>query len=65
MLTDERLQQIMASKDVENSLYGESWAIIDNCLVIYDGEDPDPPDWLPQDRDEDGNTPAFLERINS
>lgn len=63
MLPDDRLQEIIINKDVENAVYGESWAIIDNCLVIYDGEDPDPPAWLPRDLDEDGNTPEFVERM--
>jgi len=64
MLSDERVHQIIMSKDVDNAEYGESWAIIDNYLVICDGDDP--PHWLPQNRDEDGNTPEFLmERMKS
>jgi len=59
MLPDERLQQIIQSKDVDNAVYEESWAIIDNALVIYDGADP--PHWLPTERDEDGNTRQFTE----
>jgi hypothetical protein len=62
MLPDDRLQQIILSKDVDNAVYEESWAIIDNALVIYDGNDP--PHWLPTEaeRDEDGNTKQFVER---
>jgi hypothetical protein len=30
MLSNDRVQQIIMSKDVENAEYGESWAIIDN-----------------------------------
>ena len=61
MLPDDRLQQIILSKDVENAVYGESWSIIDNALVIYDEDDM--PYWLPKYRDEDGNTPEFVERM--
>lgn len=54
MLADERLQQIIKNKDVENSMYGEGWAICDGALVIYDVEDP--PAWFRFERDEDGNS---------
>jgi len=64
MLTDDRLQDIILGKDVENALWGESWTIIDNCIVIYDCED-EPPHWLPQNRDDDGNTPEFVERMTA
>ena len=62
-MSDERLQQIIIDKDVEKAEYGEAWSIIDNCIVIYDCEDT-PPHWLPQNRDEDGNTSEFVERMN-
>ena len=58
MLSNDRVQRILMSKDVENAEWGESWAIIDNCIVICDGENP--PHWYPQNRDEDGNTPEFI-----
>jgi hypothetical protein len=63
MLSSERVQTLILSKDVDNAEYGESWAIIDNCLVICDGEDL--PHWYPRNRDEDGNTPEFVERMSS
>ena len=63
MLPDDRLQQIILDKDIDKSLGGEGWAIIDNCMIIYDFEDP--PHWFPQNLDEDGNTPEFVERMKS
>jgi len=60
MLPDDRLQQIMLDKDDEKSVHGEGWAIIDNCIVIYDFEEP--PHWFPEIRDEDGNTPEFVQQ---
>jgi hypothetical protein len=64
MLSSERVHDILMSKDVENAEWGESWAIIDNCIIICDGENP--PHWYPQNRDEDGNTPEFImERMQS
>jgi hypothetical protein len=58
-MPDERLQQIIASKDVENAVWGECWTICDGALVIY--LEDDPPAWLPEERDEDGNTPDYVE----
>jgi len=55
MPTDTRLQEIMATKT--NGQPNESWAIIDDTLVIYDLEHP--PAWLEPvlaTRDEGGNT---------
>ena len=60
MLTSERIDAIFESKDVKNAEWGESWAKIDNCIVIYDDENP--PHWLPKDRDDNGNTPEFVEQ---
>jgi hypothetical protein len=62
MLPSDRLQDLLSSKDVDNSVPWEFWSIIDNALVIYDGNDP--PHWLPTEaeRDDDGNTKQFVER---
>lgn len=61
---DERLQQIIKGKDVEQALrscsehgYVECWAIVDGALVIY--AEGAAPAWLQpvlDQRDEDGNT---------
>ncbi len=69
MVPEARLQQLIASKDIRRAQhwsdahgYGEGWAIVDGCLVIYDINDS--PRWLAEQlaqRDEDGNTPAFYE----
>lgn len=46
-----RLQQLLVEKDTEKSIlwcdafqYGEGWAIVDGCLVVYDHYDT--PAWL-------------------
>lgn len=64
MIPDDRLQDILASKDADDAQaactahgYCESWSIIDGALVIYNLSDP--PYWLRMvlsSRDEDGNT---------
>jgi hypothetical protein len=65
-IPDDRLQQLIKRKRHGEAVgwcnahgYSEGWAIIDGALVIYDLDNP--PSWLPSDeeRDEDGNTPAF------
>jgi hypothetical protein len=60
MLPDNRLQQLIKRKKPHEAVGYEFWSIIDNALVIHDGDDP--PHWLPKELDEDGNTPEFLER---
>ena len=64
MLPDKRLQQLIKRKKPKEAVGYEFWSIIDNALVIYDGEDP--PHWLPQfeSLDDDGNTSEFVERMN-
>jgi len=64
MIPEERLQEILASKDHEAALaacnehnYVEGWAIIDGAIVIYDCDAS--PAWLGSvlaARNEDGNT---------
>jgi len=64
MIPEQRLQEILASKDQEAALASctehhnvEGWAIIDGALVIYDCDSP--PAWLAPvlaARDDDGNT---------
>ena len=62
MLTPERCQEIIEGKMVLGGYkYGEGWAVVDNCLIIYDFTDP--PHWFPKDRDDDGNTPEYNERM--
>ena len=58
MLPDDRLQQILANKDVDNAVYEECWSICDGAIIIW--HESDPPKWFPKDRDEDGNTPEFV-----
>lgn len=70
MVPEQRLQKLIASKDIKESAkltqqhqYVEGWAIIDGCLVIYDANDS--PKWLTNalmERDEDGNTPSFYDK---
>lgn len=57
MVPEERLQQIIGSKDEDAALtsctkhgYSEGWAIRDGALVIYDLDDP--PAWLPPDAED-------------
>lgn len=56
MLTEERLQAILAGKDTEAALatgQAEGWAIVDGAMIIYDCNAP--PWWFPV-QDEDGNS---------
>lgn len=62
MIPEERLQQLILSKDEHiergDNFRTEGWVIVDGCLVIYDHEDP--PAWLKPvlaARDDYGNTP--------
>ena len=65
-LSDERLQQTIALKDVLIERHGvnptpEGWAIMDGAMVCYDLDDP--PVWLRPIldlRDEDGDTSHIL-----
>jgi hypothetical protein len=69
VVPEERLQQLIASKDIRRTQsfcnqygYSEGWAIMDGCLIIYDMGDS--PSWLIDQlmqRDDDGNTPAFYD----
>lgn len=67
MITSDRLQQILETKDHEDAIramhasggrtQSECWSIIDGVLVIHD--ETDPPHWLApvlKACDEDGNT---------
>jgi hypothetical protein len=59
VLSEERLQEIMALKGtefVQESVNFEFWHIIDGAFVMYDGNDPPP--WVPRnsERDDDGLT---------
>jgi hypothetical protein len=58
-----RLQQIMRDKNVDQALWGECWSICDNAIVIY--QEDNPPAWLPNDydRDEDGNTAEYVDKV--
>lgn len=67
MIPDERLQELIATKDQEQAQkwvnehrYAEGWCIVDGCLVIYDLDDC--PKWISEklsERNDDGNTSAF------
>lgn len=67
MIPDERLQELITSKDVKQARkwtkdhsYSEGWCIVDGCLVIYDLDDC--PKWISEkldERDDNGNTSAF------
>lgn len=60
MLAAERLQFLIEQKDkLGGAQYPEGWAIVDGALVIHDFDNP--PHWFPRDRDENGNTPGFIE----
>jgi hypothetical protein len=66
MIPEDRLQEILESKDQDAALaactehgYVEGWALIDGALVVYDVDTP--PTWLAPvlaTRDDDGNTPT-------
>jgi len=70
MIPEDRMQEIINSKDAEKARdwvrkhrYTESWTIVDGVMVIYDLNDP--PSWLKPilaARDEDGNTPSFYKK---
>lgn len=70
MIPDARLQKLITKKDGEEAQrwtqehrYSEGWAIVDGCLVIYDIDDS--PEWLTEkldQRDDDGNTPAYYDK---
>jgi hypothetical protein len=67
MLPVERLEQIFELKEIsierDQAYAGESWARVDNCIVIYDGDNP--PHWLPERVDELGDTSEFVKRMAS
>ena len=56
---NDRMQAIIKSKNPDEALDGEGWAVVDGALVIYNGYIC--PLWLYnilEQRDEDGNTKA-------
>lgn len=54
-----RLIELIENKNTDDALYGECWARIDNCIVIY--QEDAIPAWLAPilaSQDEDGHTPV-------